>query len=140
MAGYSGQRGQLKQARIGDVDLLIETVPVAGDEQTSGRAEEAIERVSAAFDRGQDTIVAIATKLAGTVTELGVRSVRPDHVQVEFGLSFSATGNVIVAGSTVEATLKVSITYDRPEQPKASPSQVIPAATSAGSGSPVPGV
>lgn len=115
MSAYAGQRGQLKPARIGDVDLWIETVPVAGDEQASGRADEAIQRVSAAFDRGQDTIVAIATKLAGTIGELGARAVRPDHVQVEFGLSFSANGNVIVAGSTVEATLKVSITYDRPE-------------------------
>jgi hypothetical protein len=70
------------------------------------------------------------------VTELGERAVRPDHVQVEFGLSFSATGNVIVAGSTVEATLKVSITYDRSKDsnPPAAQSALAAAPGASGAG------
>jgi len=31
---------------------------------------------------------------------------------VEFGLTFSAQGSVIVAGAAGEATLKVTLTYD----------------------------
>jgi hypothetical protein len=103
---------------VNGVDLLIETVPVAavGTQETSGKALRAVENLSETFDRGQDAIVAIATRLAGTLGELGARKVDPGQVQVEFGLSFSATGNVIVAGSTVEASLKVTITFDRGKQ------------------------
>src|SRR3954451_21493896 len=97
------QRGRVKPARVAGVDLLIETVPmtVSGTEPTSGKAEKAMENVSEAFDRAQEAIMAIATKLAGTVGELAGRGVYPAEVEVEFGLSFSATGNVIVAGSTI---------------------------------------
>jgi hypothetical protein len=116
MAGYGVQRGLAVPARVGDVDLWIETAPVAGSELTSGRAGKVVDNATEAFEQGQAAIVAIASKLAGTIGELGRRRVYPDQVQVEFGLSFSATGNVIVAGSTVEATLKVSITYDRSNQ------------------------
>lgn len=118
MAGYGSTRGTVKTATIGDVELLVETVPVTtvGSQPTSGRADKVVEDVSDAFDKGQAAITAIATKLGHTVADLTARGVRPDQVQVEFGLSFSATGNVIVAGSTVEASLKVTITYDRDKQ------------------------
>lgn len=36
---------------------------------------------------------------------------RPDQLEVEFGLSFSAKGNVIVAGTEAGATLKVKMVY-----------------------------
>ena len=36
---------------------------------------------------------------------------RPDEVEVRFGLKFSAQGNVIVAGAAGEATLEVTLTY-----------------------------
>jgi hypothetical protein len=39
---------------------------------------------------------------------------------VEFGLKFSAKGNVVVAGATGEATLKVTLTYDAFKDPGAS--------------------
>lgn len=100
--------------RVGDVEVLVETVPVAGSEPTSGRVDRAGQQVADAFDRAQETIVAVATRLAGTVGELAARSVRPDRVEVEFGLSFTAQGNVIVAGSSVAASLKITVGYDRP--------------------------
>ena len=37
---------------------------------------------------------------------------RPDRVEVEFGLKFSASGGVIMAGVAGEASLKVTLGYD----------------------------
>lgn len=96
------------------MQLEVEAVMVAGSEQTStlGRAQHA---VSEAFDRAQEAIVAVATSTVATIAELGQRAVRPDEVQVKFGLKFTAQGNVVVAGASGEATLEVSMTYRRPQ-------------------------
>jgi hypothetical protein len=45
-----------------------------------------------------------------------VRAVRPDHLEVQFGLSFSANGNVIVAGASARATITVTLSYDAAEK------------------------
>jgi hypothetical protein len=104
--------GQVVVMRVGGVDLLVETVPVAGSEQTSalGKAQAA---VAEAFGSAQDAIVAVAESTVSTIGRLGRRSVKPDEVEVKFGLSFSAQGSVIVAGAAGEATLEVTLTYRR---------------------------
>lgn len=100
--------------RVGGVELLVETAPVAGSEQTSAldRAQAA---VAEGFDRAQAAIVAVADSAVSTIGQLAERSVRPDEVEVRFGLKFSAQGNVIVAGAAGEATLEVALTYRRGE-------------------------
>ncbi|MGI9000362.1 MAG: CU044_2847 family protein [Pseudonocardia sp.] len=97
---------------IDGVEVLVEAVSSGGSEQTSslGRAQDA---VADAFERAQEAIVAIAASTVATIGQLGRRSVRPDEVQVAFGLKFSAQGNVIVAGASGEATLEVTLTYQR---------------------------
>jgi succinyl-CoA synthetase alpha subunit len=95
------------------MDLLVETTPVAGTEQTSGKLDKAQEAVADAFERAQSAIVAVAESTVRTIGQLGQRSVRPDEMQVTFGLKFSAQGNVIVAGAAGEATLEVALTYRR---------------------------
>ncbi|WP_225827438.1 CU044_2847 family protein [Streptomyces naphthomycinicus] len=97
--------------RVGDVDLLLETVPVAGSESTS-RLSDAGDRVVDAFDRARDALVEIASSAADAVHRLGQRAVRPESLEVEFGLKFSAQGNVVVAGASSEATLLVRVVYD----------------------------
>jgi Trypsin-co-occurring domain 1 len=104
---------QTVPVRVGDVEVLVETVPVPGSERTSGRLEDAGRRVVEAFDRAQQAIVEIAGQLAGTVEEMGRRAVRPDHVEVRFGLSFTAQGGVVVVGGGAEASLQVTVAYDR---------------------------
>jgi hypothetical protein len=98
--------------QVGGVELLVETTPVAGTEQTSalGKAQEA---VAEGFDRAQSAIIAVAESTVNTIGQLAKRSVRPDEVEVTFGLKFSAQGNVIVAGAAGEATLEVTLTYKR---------------------------
>jgi Trypsin-co-occurring domain 1 len=105
--------GRAVVMRVGGMDLLVETMPVTGTEQTSGKLEKAQEAVADAFDRAQSAIVAVAESTVRTIGQLGKRSVHPDEMQVTCGLKFSAQGNVIVAGAAGEATLEVALTYRR---------------------------
>ena len=70
-----------------------------------------------AFDRAQDAIVAVSEQVATTVARLSARAVRPERVDVEFGLKFSARGDIILAGGSAEVALKVVIGYDRSRSP-----------------------
>ena len=109
--------------QVGGVQLLIETKPgvVVGSEPTSGgRVARAAEAVVDAFDTAGAAIEAIAGKVAATVTSLGQRAVAPRELTVEFGLSFTASGGVIVAGVEAQAALRVTLTYPGP--PAAAPS------------------
>ena len=96
--------------RVGEAELLVETIPVAGTEPTS-RVDDAAERVGDAFARAQVAIVEVATSTVAVIDKAAARAARPDALEVEFGLKFSAKGNVIVAGAAGEATLKVKLTY-----------------------------
>lgn len=98
--------------QVGGVELLVETAPVAGTEQTSA-LDKAQAAVAEGFDRAQSAIVAVAESTVATIGQLAKRSVRPDEVEVKFGLKFSAQGNVIVAGAAGEATLEVTLNYRR---------------------------
>ncbi|MDJ0346187.1 CU044_2847 family protein [Streptomyces sp. H10-C2] len=96
--------------RVGDVDLLVETVAAAGSESTS-RLQDAGGRVVDAFDHARDAIVEIASSTAEAIQRLGDRAIRPEQVEVEFGLKFSAQGNVVVAGTSGEASLVIKVMY-----------------------------
>lgn len=54
----------------------------------------------------------VASSTAEVVETLGRRARRPDQLEVEFGLSFSAKGNVIVVGGQAGATLRVKVVYE----------------------------
>ena len=103
--------GRTIPVRIGDIEVQVETTPVAGTEQTS-RASEAVDRVADAFDRAKETILEVAASTVDLIETAAARGARPDHLQVEFGLKFSVRGTVIVAGASGEATLVVRLTYD----------------------------
>lgn len=96
---YSGTAGRVENC-------------AAGTEHTSSVGRRTQQQVVDAFDRAQDTIVAVSSKVAGTVQRLAERSARPDKVEVEFGLKFTAKGDVIVASATAEVALKVIVSYD----------------------------
>lgn len=100
--------------RVGEVDLLVETVQVAGTELTSGtsRLDSAGERIVDAFTQARAAIVEVTSSTAEIVEKLGQRARRPEKLEVEFGLSFSAKGNVIVVSGEAGATLRVKVSYD----------------------------
>lgn len=96
--------------RIGDIEVLVQTVPVGGTEETS-----AGQKVLDAYAKAQDVIINAATSTLEVITKLAERAARPDKLEVEFGLGFSLKGNVIVVTGNADATLKVKLTYDTPK-------------------------
>ena len=59
---------------------------------TSTRWDRVPGAVTDACDRAQTVIVAVATSTVGTSGQLGARLVRPDAVEVTFGLTFHRQG------------------------------------------------
>jgi hypothetical protein len=115
--------GRLVPTQVGQVQVFVETLPpAAGSEQTAGRIEDAGRKVVEAFDRAQDAIVEIASTVSGSVTAMARRSVDPDTMTVEFGLSFTVKGDLVVVGSTAAASLKVTLSYDRDRATTTAPS------------------
>jgi hypothetical protein len=107
----------LVPVRVDGVDLLVTTVPVPGTQPT---ASSPAGRVIDAFDQAQAAIVALAGRVAGTVTDMGRQAAQPDEVQVAFGLAFGSNGGIVLVGASVEASLTVTITYKRdPDTPPA---------------------
>lgn len=110
---------QVVPVRVGEVDLLVQAVSVAGTEPTSAlgkRLDKGLDNVGGrivdAFDAARAAIVAVASSTAEVVETLGQRARRPEQLEVEFGLSFTAKGNVIVAGGEAGAVLRVKVVYD----------------------------
>jgi hypothetical protein len=99
--------------RANDVQLLVEIsdVTVAGTEPTSVLGETA-KKVIGAFDQAEEAIVSVAVTVAGSLSRMADQA-RPDRLEVEFGLRFSAHGDVVVAAASGEATLRVLMGYDR---------------------------
>jgi len=118
---------RLIPVRVGDIEIEVEAVPVAGTEPTSGRAVRAAGNALDAFGRAQDTIIEVAKSTAQMIEKVGTAA-PPDRVEVEFGLKFSASGGVIMAGVAGEASLKVTLGYDIASQPVAGPHEAAPEA------------
>ena len=105
-------QGQVVPLQLGDTEILIETRPVAGSEETGlGNLRGAQEAVGNAFDHAQETIVAVANKTVETIGRVGKLAAQPDEVEVKFGLKFSAKGTVFVAEATGEANLEVRMLF-----------------------------
>ena len=102
--------GQPFPVRVGDIELLVDTTPMPGTQPTS-RVTTAMQHVGDAFARAQAAIVEIAASTVEVIQQASLRAARPDRLEVEFGLRFSAKGDVIVAGAAGEATLRVKLSY-----------------------------
>jgi hypothetical protein len=120
---------QLIPVRVGDIEIQVEAVVPAGTQPTTGKAAKAAGDVLDAFSQAQKTIIEVARATAEMIDQAG-SAVRPDRVEVEFGLKFTASGGVIVAGVCGEASLTVTLGYDVASRPAASPGEPAPAAGS----------
>jgi hypothetical protein len=103
------------EARLGGVPLVIEAIQLPGSEPTSGW-HDVTALVSDAFEKAQEAISELASKLATTVKTLEARGKRPDHLAIEFGLSFTVEGRLLFVASSADASLKVTISYDQSTQ------------------------
>lgn len=102
---------RVEPMRFGDIEVLVATTPVAGTEPTS-KVGDAAAKALDALDRAHEVIVNAATSTVEVLEKLKTKATRPDKLEIEFGLGFSAKGNVIVVGGSVDATLKVKLTYE----------------------------
>jgi len=134
--------GQPITVRVGDIELEVETAVVAGWEATAGRAARMTGNALEAFYRAQDVIAEVAKSTAVMIGSM-TGAARPDTVEVEFGLKFSASGGVIMAGVAGEASLTVTLGYDPRSRNTASPARELtagqPAAAPLESGRPAGG-
>jgi hypothetical protein len=104
--------GHLVRLQHGDVEVWLEAVATPGSQDTTA-LDSSMGKLTAALDRAQDIIVDLGVRTAEATKSLASRSTRPDQVSVEFGLSFTASGGVVVMGASTAAALKVTLTYDR---------------------------
>lgn len=102
--------------RVGDIEIQVEAVVPAGTQPTSGKAAKAAEGVLDAFGRAQETIIEVAKSTAEMIDRAGT-AIRPDRVDVQFGLKFTLSGGVIMAGVSGEASLTVTLGYDVASRP-----------------------
>lgn len=96
--------------RVGEAVILVETIPVAGSEPTS-RLGKASDQLQETWLQAQLAIVELASSTVAAVKSAAGRAAAPSAMEVEFGLKFSAKGNVILAGASGEASLKVKLLY-----------------------------
>ena len=135
--------GQLIPVQVGDVEIAVEAVREPGTEPTAGRTGKAAENVLGAFGRAQETIIEVAKSTAEMIDKAGAAA-RPDRVEVEFGLKFTVSGGVIMAGVAGEASLKVTLSYDVAAKPASGPhsavagDEAVPGGACAGSPGTVP--
>ncbi len=98
--------------RFGGVDVLVQTVPTADPEPTV-KGPAVAQRALDALEQARAVVVGAAASTAAMLDQLGERAVRPDTLQVQFGLGFSASGGIVVMGSTASACLTITLTYGR---------------------------
>lgn len=104
--------GRITLMQFSGTEVLVETTAVAGSEPTSKLGDTA-DRVVDVFDRAKTVIMGVAGSTADMVSRIKQgATTTPSKVEVEFGLGFSAKGNVIIAGGQADATVKVKLTYD----------------------------
>lgn len=103
----------------GEEVLIQASIPAqgvkVGTERTAApTATETVKRVEEAFVQAQATITRVARSLVHAVHGLG-EGMAPNAFELEFGISFSAEGNVVVAKLGSEVNLKVRLTYTNSE-------------------------
>jgi hypothetical protein len=103
--------GQTIPVKVGNLDLIVEASAAAGP-GLAPRVDAPVNQVEDAFTRAENTIAGIAASTVEAIRNAADHAARPDHVEVMFGLCFSASGDVVVAGASGQATLQVTLTYD----------------------------
>ncbi len=103
--------GRVTPMKFAGLDVLVETVTLPGSQATS-TVDRATERALDAFDSAREVIVAAASATLETINAMGERAARPNHVEIEFGIAITAKADIVIAGASANAALKVKLVYD----------------------------
>ncbi|MFG3196063.1 CU044_2847 family protein [Streptomyces sp. NPDC048208] len=91
-----------------DAPILIEFNQRGGVRQVALSAPETVARSAEAVSQAMGTIRGMAERVRHTVTEMAVR---PDSVEVEFGIKFDAEAGAVIAKTGVEAAVTVKLAW-----------------------------
>jgi hypothetical protein len=86
--------------------------PVGKDWFRHGNQQQLEEKSNKAIDKAMGTIKNMAGRVNSAVENI---SNKPNHVEVGFGIKFDAEIGVIIAKASMEASLNVTLTWDRSE-------------------------
>jgi hypothetical protein len=86
----------------------ISVIKPKGDISEAALREDIFKFVEIKFEDVLDGIKPITNAIIGKFQEL---SLRPDELQVEFGIRFNASGNIIVTSGGFDANLKVALKW-----------------------------
>lgn len=99
--------GKLVKFTSGDSTVLIESTEVETDGWVQVGAVETAEKD---IDKLLGLIKPLSTSLVSTIKSI---ETKPDSISAEFGLGVSAEGNVFVMKASGEASLKVTLTWNK---------------------------
>ncbi|MFF0205828.1 CU044_2847 family protein [Streptomyces sp. NPDC005017] len=102
------------QVPLGDDQFMSVEVTSQDDEDTFGpvsRRQDAVTRLPESLSDGLDRVRSFSEEV---LTRLRSGTRPPDSVQVEFGLKLSAKAGLVIAESTGETHLTVTLQWQRP--------------------------
>jgi hypothetical protein len=92
--------------------LLVEFAPAAGLQQVALSPADLAERSRIALDSAMSAIQSMAGRVCQSIDDLAQR---PAEVEVAFGLKLEASAGALIAKTSGEATLNVTMTW-RPKE------------------------
>ncbi|MEU6123671.1 CU044_2847 family protein [Streptomyces sp. NPDC047123] len=88
--------------------ILVEFQQRGGVRQVALNAPEAMAQSARAVDQAMETIRAMAERVRGTVARMDLR---PDGVEVTFGIKFDTEAGAVIAKAGVEASVSVTLRW-----------------------------
>jgi len=99
-----------------ETTILVEFAPQPGVRQVSLPTGEDMAKKSAqALNKAMSTIRLMSHRMTETVKRINVAD-RPTKVVLEFGLKLDAEAGALVAKTSTEASFKVVLTWERPDE------------------------
>lgn len=92
--------------------ILVDLQPTAGVRSVSAAPKDIAEKSKEAINCAMKSMRGMAKKTAKAIKEIPV-SERPHKVEVAFGMKLTAEGNAVVAKTGVEASINVTMTWER---------------------------
>ncbi|MCW3839161.1 CU044_2847 family protein [Micromonospora yasonensis] len=100
---------KLVPLEIDGATVLVEAEELPGSKPTSATSQGA--RIQGLLDQAELVIEHVARVAIRSSQGLARQAARPSQIEVQFGVKFSAQGNIILARGSGEATLAVKVVY-----------------------------
>ncbi|MGA7935574.1 MAG: CU044_2847 family protein [Kovacikia sp.] len=104
------------KATIGNTEILIQTtdVEVFGEESEYGTTTTSVklEDIENVYTRAKSVITAIAKDIGTEMNEMGKEARRPNKLEMQFNLGFSAKANAWFLSAGGDYTLAVKMTWE----------------------------